>query len=101
MQAAVLLHGDLRTPARKVQSGRTLSTSERNLLQFLLAGGEVDQGGRAAHRPAQDNMQIHSLLRALVAVGMVQGVRLPLALHVLINRAVLTCLDRCPMISIP
>src|SRR6266704_6196808 len=37
-QAAILLKGDLRNLAKKVQQGKTLSASERNLLQSALAG---------------------------------------------------------------
>src|SRR5213083_1245686 len=37
-QAAILLKGDLRNLAKKVQQGKTLSASERNLLQSTLAG---------------------------------------------------------------
>ena len=37
-QAAILLKGDLRNLAKKVPQGKTLSASERNLLQSTLAG---------------------------------------------------------------
>src|SRR5437867_2355602 len=37
-QAAILLKGDLRNLAKKVQQGKTLSESERNLLQSTLSG---------------------------------------------------------------
>src|SRR5881392_2592087 len=37
-QAAILLKGDLRNLAKKVQQGKTLSASERNLLKSTLAG---------------------------------------------------------------
>src|SRR6266571_6116795 len=37
-QAAILLKGDLRNLAKKVQQDKTLSASERNLFQSALAG---------------------------------------------------------------
>src|SRR5438034_8276123 len=37
-QASILLKGDLRNLAKNVQQGKTLSASERNLLQSALAG---------------------------------------------------------------
>src|SRR6266700_2068220 len=37
-QAAILLKGDLRNLAKKVQQGKTHSASERNLLQSVLSG---------------------------------------------------------------
>src|SRR5437867_12728917 len=40
-QAEILLKADLRNLAKKVQQGKTLSASERNLLQSVLGGGKT------------------------------------------------------------
>ncbi len=53
-QAAILLKGDLRNLAKKVQQGKTLSASERNLLQTALAGETpaADEFAKNAVQPA-------------------------------------------------
>jgi hypothetical protein len=56
-QAAILLKGDLRNLAKKVQQGKTLSASERNLLQSTLAG-ELP----AAEEFAKNAVQLASIL---------------------------------------
>lgn len=42
-QAEILLKADLRNLAKKVQAGKTLSASERNLLQSTLSGGKPSE----------------------------------------------------------
>lgn len=42
-QADILLKADLRNLAKKVQAGKTLSASERNLLQSTLSGGKASE----------------------------------------------------------
>ena len=49
-QAEILLRGDLRNLAKKVQQGRTLSASERNLLNSVLKGGEGATASFAANQ---------------------------------------------------
>ena len=51
-QASILLKGDLRNLAKKVQQGKTLSASERNLLQSTLAG-ETPAGDEFAKNAVQ------------------------------------------------
>ena len=56
-QAATLLKGDLRNLAKKVQQGKTLSASERNLLQSALAGETP-----AADEYAKNAVQLAAIL---------------------------------------
>src|SRR5438876_6994454 len=56
-QAAILLKGDLRNLAKKVQQGKTMSASERNLLQSTLAGETP-----AADEYAKNAVQLSAIL---------------------------------------
>jgi hypothetical protein len=49
-QAEILLKADLRNLAKKVQQGRTLSPSERNLLQSVLGGGKPSKASFARNQ---------------------------------------------------